>query len=112
MVERSTENRKVRRFDPGPRHQNPFAQQRRRLRRRYLGWVHARWLAAGAPRAHSRPEQIARTVALLVLPGLLAVVGLAALWLLPELPPSSPSPVSALVLVPLLAFWLLLRARH
>jgi hypothetical protein len=72
--------------------------------------VHARWLAAGAPRVYSRPDQIARTVALLALPGVLAVVGLAALWLLPELPSSSPSPLGGLILLPLLVVWLL-RAR-
>jgi hypothetical protein len=83
---------------------------RRRARRRYLGLMHLRWRAAGAPRHYGRANQTLLTLLYLAMP---AVLALGALWLLgapasqPELPDARAATV--LLLVPILGLWLLRR---
>ena len=88
-----------------------LAQQRRRARRRYLAFVHARWSAAGAPRTYSRPTELLVTLLWLAAPAALAVGFFAALGRLPAaLGPAPPDPALALLLVPVLGLWLLRQA--
>ena len=88
-----------------------LAHQRRRARRRYLGFVHARWRAAGAPRTYSRRAEVLVTLLWLAAPAALALAFLAALPRVAA--PGSgvaPEPVLALLLVPVLGLWLLRQA--
>ena len=87
-----------------------FAQQRRRARRRYLAFVHARWRAAGAPRTYSGRGELLKTLMWLAAPAALAVAFVAALPGLPARLSPAPEPVFAFLLVPVLGLWLLRQA--
>ena len=84
---------------------------RRGARRRYLGSMHRRWRAGGAPRRYAVPGEMLLTLLWLAVPGALALVGAVVLGPAVALP--SPSAdvhaLGGLLLVPVLGLWLLRR---
>jgi hypothetical protein len=85
-------------------------QLRRRARRRHLAVVYQRWRATPArPTEHGQASQVLVTLAWLLVPGVLAAVFAALLWLRQQGPlqAAAPRPELGVLIVPLLALWLL-----
>lgn len=91
------------------------AHVRRRARRRHLAAAYEHWRAVPPParsKQYGQARQVLLTLAWLLVPGVLAAVVAAWLWLTSDaLPPAEVRPeLGLLVVVPMLVLWLVRRS--